>query len=57
MPINFVDIFNPLFGGFPPHRPIRRINDGRRVDGATERDLRGLPEHTLRDIGYTSQPG
>lgn len=57
MSINFSEILNPLFGGFPTSRPIRQIKDGRRVDWAVERDLRGLPERTLRDIGYTSVPG
>jgi len=57
MPINFMDIINPVFGGFLVPRPIRHIKDGQRADKATERDLQGLSEHTLRDIGYTSLPG
>ncbi len=57
MAYDFMDLINPIFGGFKPSRPIRRIDDGRRVDRATEQDLRNLPERTLRDIGYTSCPG
>ncbi len=57
MSIDFIHLFNPIFGGLQRSRPIRRLNDGCRVDEATERDLRGLPERTLRDIGYTSIPG
>ncbi len=54
MRINFMDFLNPIFGGLPSPRPIRRVRDGRRVDSATERDLQGLPESTLRDIGFTA---
>ena len=59
MRTNFMDLLSPIFGGFPRPcaRPIRRLKDGCRVDQATERDLQGLPEHTLRDIGFTSCPG
>lgn len=57
MRFKMLDILNPIFGGFPPPRPIRRIKDGSRVDRITEQDLRSLPERTLRDIGFTSCPG
>ena len=57
MRFNILDMINPIFGTFPRPRPIRRIKDGSRVDRTTERDLQGLSEITLRDIGFTSLPG
>ncbi len=49
-----IDILNPIFGGFKTQCPIHRVQDGKRVDRNTEKDLQGLSEHILRDIGFTT---
>ena len=43
-----------LVGGFMHPRTIRRIDDGCKVDHAKQKSLRGLPEHTLQDLGFYS---
>jgi len=50
---NFLNFMAPLTNTFTAPRFIRRISTGLAVDERTARDLRGLPERTLRDIGYT----
>lgn len=54
MVYDFMGIFNPLMSTFLRPRTIRRIDDGRRVDQAWQHSLQGLPEQTLRDLGYTT---
>ncbi len=54
MAYDFMGIFNPLMNSFLRPRTIRRIDDGRRVDQTKQKSLQGLPEQTLRDLGYTS---
>ena len=50
----FMGLYTPLIGGFLRPRSIRRIEDGRKVDQAMQKSLRGLPEHTLQDLGFYS---
>jgi len=38
-------------------RSIRRIDNGRRVNQHTARDLSGLSEATLQDLGFTRRAG
>ncbi len=47
-------LYTPLISGFLRPRTIRRIEDGRKVDQAKQKSLRGLPEHTLEDLGFYS---
>lgn len=49
--------FDSFLSTFLRPRSIHRIDDGRRVNQATAKDLRGLSESTLRDMGYTSCAG
>jgi hypothetical protein len=50
------DLYTPLMSGLQRPRTIRRIDDGRTVDREKQKSLRGLPEHTLQDLGfYTGQ--
>lgn len=49
--------FDSFFSTFLRPRSIRRIDNGRRVNQATAKDLRGLSEATLRDMGYTGCAG
>jgi hypothetical protein len=52
----FLDLYTPLMSGLQRPRTIRRIDDGRKVDKEKQKSLRGLPEHTLQDLGlYTVQ--
>ena len=53
MHMDFLNFLVPLGNRFTTPRFIRRISTGLAVDERTARDLRGLPERTLRDIGYT----
>ena len=47
-----MSLYTPLISGFLRPRTIRRIDDGRKVDQAKQKSLRGLPEHTLQDLGF-----
>jgi hypothetical protein len=47
-------LYTPLISGFLRPRTIRWIEDGRVVDQAKLKSLRGLPEHTLQDLGFYS---
>lgn len=52
-----VGIMSPFLSAFLRPRTIHRIEDGRRVNEAVARDLRGLSETTLQDIGFTRCAG
>ena len=45
-------LYTLLISGFLHPRTIRQIDDGRKVDQAKQKSLRGLPEHTLQDLGF-----
>jgi uncharacterized protein YjiS (DUF1127 family) len=54
MRMHIFDFMGQLVDNFAHPRQIRRLDTGRAVDSRTARDLRGLSESTLRDIGFTS---
>ncbi|MBT4891252.1 MAG: DUF1127 domain-containing protein [Rhodospirillales bacterium] len=54
MRMNILNFVGPLASSFTAPRSIRRIATGLAVDETTARELRGLNERTLRDIGFTS---
>ena len=54
MRTDILGLIDPLMNSFLRPRTIRRIDDGRRADEAQALSLKGLPEKTLRDLGFMS---
>ncbi|MBT3556136.1 MAG: hypothetical protein HN644_05205 [Rhodospirillales bacterium] len=51
---DIMGLYTPLLSNFLRPRTIRRIDDGRKVERTLHNDLKSLPEHTLKDMGFYS---